>query len=108
MAAEDDDDLYDEEFDFVDDDEEEAEGDAADVAEEPLNDEADGEDASGAKAMSRSMNMGGRRRRRRIMSCIFTSTRSSRGRSIGRLRRRMPRRLRRSLIGRRRTTGGWR
>jgi hypothetical protein len=46
MAAEEDDDLYDEEFDFVDDDEEEeeAEGDDADVADEPLNGEADGEE----------------------------------------------------------------
>jgi hypothetical protein len=48
MAAEEDDDLYDEEFDFVDDDEEEegeeAEGDEADGADEPLNGEADGEE----------------------------------------------------------------
>ena len=50
MAAEDDDDLYDEEFDFVDDDEEEDEeeaaGDDAEVADEPLNGEegAEGEE----------------------------------------------------------------
>src|SRR5712671_682411 len=36
MAAEEDDDLYDEEFDFVDDDEEEAEGNEGAVEEEPL------------------------------------------------------------------------
>ena len=46
MAAEDDDDLYDEEFDFVDDDEEEAEGGDADVGDEPLNGEADGEEVA--------------------------------------------------------------
>ena len=45
MAADEDDDLYDEEFDFVDDDEEEAGGEATDVADEPLNGEADEEDA---------------------------------------------------------------
>jgi hypothetical protein len=45
MAAEDDDDLYDEEFDFVDDDEE-AEEEEAEVADEPLNGEADGEEAA--------------------------------------------------------------
>src|SRR4051812_35052769 len=45
MAAEDDDDLYDEEFDFVDDDEEESE-EAAEVADEPLDREADGEEAA--------------------------------------------------------------
>ena len=44
MAADDDEDLYDEEFDFVDDDEEEAEGDDAEVADEPLNGEAEGEE----------------------------------------------------------------
>ena len=48
MAAEEDDDLYDEEFDFVDDDEEEeeAEEDDAEVADESSNGEADGEEAS--------------------------------------------------------------
>src|SRR4249920_353475 len=46
MAAEDDDDLYDEEFDFVDDDEEEAEGDDADAGDEPLNGEAEGEEGA--------------------------------------------------------------
>ena len=40
MAPEDDEDLYEEEFDFVDDDDE-AEGDAAEGAEEPLNGESD-------------------------------------------------------------------
>ena len=44
MAADDDEDLYDEEFDFVDDDEEEAEGDDAEGADEPLNGEAEGEE----------------------------------------------------------------
>ena len=46
MAADEDDDLYDEEFDFVDDDEDDTERDDAEVAEEPLNDEADGEEAA--------------------------------------------------------------
>src|SRR6476660_5780990 len=45
MAADDDEDLYDEEFDFVD-DEEEAEGDDADAADEPLNGEAEGEEGA--------------------------------------------------------------
>ncbi len=44
MAAEDDDDLYDEEFDFVDDDEEEAEGDDGEVAADPMVEEDQGED----------------------------------------------------------------
>ena len=47
MAAEDDDDLYDEEFDFVDDEEdEEAEGEDADAGDEPLNGEAEGEEGA--------------------------------------------------------------
>ena len=49
MAAEDDEDLYDEEFDFVDDDEEEeaeAEEEAADDSDEPLNGEAEGDEAA--------------------------------------------------------------
>jgi hypothetical protein len=45
MAAEDDDDLYDEEFDFVDDDEE-GEEEEADVGDKRLNGEADGEEAA--------------------------------------------------------------
>ncbi len=45
MAPEDDDDLYDEEFDFVDDEEEDAEGDDADVVDETRNGEEGGEDA---------------------------------------------------------------
>ena len=47
MAAEEDDDLYDEEFDFVDEDEEEAEGDDGETAEGAAIDEDQGEDASG-------------------------------------------------------------
>src|SRR4051794_18431062 len=47
MAAEEDDDLYDEEFDFVDDDEEETEGDEGAVAEDAEVEEDRGEDASG-------------------------------------------------------------
>jgi hypothetical protein len=47
MAAEEDDDLYDEEFDFVDEDEEEPEGDAGAVAEDAGLDEDQGEDALG-------------------------------------------------------------
>jgi hypothetical protein len=49
MAPEEDDDLYDEEFDFVDDDDEEdGEGDEAEVADERQNGEdVQGEDASG-------------------------------------------------------------
>src|SRR5882757_3254097 len=50
MAAEEDDDLYDEEFDFVDDDEEEAEGDEGAVAEDADVEEDRGEDASGDEA----------------------------------------------------------
>lgn len=46
MAAEDDDDLYDEEFDFVDDDEEEEEGDEGEVADESSNGEDGGEEAA--------------------------------------------------------------
>ena len=48
MAAEDDDDLYDEEFDFVDDDdeEEEAEADDAEVAEESPDGEAEGDEVA--------------------------------------------------------------
>ena len=47
MAAEEDDDLYDEEFDFVDDDEEEeAEGDDREVAEESSNGVAEGDEAA--------------------------------------------------------------
>jgi len=45
MAGDEDEDLYDEEFDFVD-DEEEAEGDDADAADEPLNGEAEGEEGA--------------------------------------------------------------
>jgi hypothetical protein len=44
MAAEDDDDLYDEEFDFVDDDEEEGEGEEQAVADESSNGEDRGDD----------------------------------------------------------------
>jgi hypothetical protein len=44
MAAEDDDDLYDEEFDFVDDDEEAGEGDEQAVADESSNGEDRSED----------------------------------------------------------------
>src|SRR6478609_6862113 len=44
MAAEDDDDLYDEEFDFVDDDEEEGEGDEEAAADESSNGEDRGDD----------------------------------------------------------------
>jgi hypothetical protein len=47
MAAEEDDDLYDEEFDFVDDDEEEAEGNEGAVAEDAGVEEDLGEDARG-------------------------------------------------------------
>ena len=47
MAADDDEDLYDEEFDFVDDDEEEAEGDEGAVAEDAGVEEDLGEDARG-------------------------------------------------------------
>jgi hypothetical protein len=50
MAAEEDDDLYDEEFDFVDDDEEEeeeAEADDGEVADESSNGEADGGEEAG-------------------------------------------------------------
>ena len=47
MAADEDDDLYDEEFDFVDDDEEEAEGDEGAVAEDAGVEEDLGEDARG-------------------------------------------------------------
>jgi hypothetical protein len=50
MAAEDDDDLYDEEFDFVDDDEEEAEADDGEAAEEAAVDEDQSEDANGDEA----------------------------------------------------------
>jgi hypothetical protein len=46
MAAEDDEDLYDEEFDFVDDDEEQAEADEGEVAEEAAVDEDQSEDAT--------------------------------------------------------------
>src|SRR4051812_5664726 len=45
MAAEDDEDLYDEEFDFVDEDDEEAEGDDGEIAEGAAIDEDRGEDA---------------------------------------------------------------
>jgi hypothetical protein len=47
MAAEEDDDLYDEEFDFVDDEEEEAEGDEGAVAEDAEVEEDRGEDRRG-------------------------------------------------------------
>jgi len=47
MAAEEDDDLYDEEFDFVDDDEEEAEGNEGAVAEDAEVEEDRGEDGRG-------------------------------------------------------------
>jgi hypothetical protein len=47
MAADEDEDLYDEEFDFVDDDEEVAEDDVTDVAEDAAVDEDQGEDARG-------------------------------------------------------------
>src|SRR6476619_7522842 len=47
MAADEDDDLYDEEFDFVDDDDEEAEGDEAAVAEDAGVEEDLGEDGRG-------------------------------------------------------------
>src|SRR3954470_11040728 len=50
MAAEDDDDLYDEEFDFVDDDEEEAERDDGRAAEGAAVEDDRGEDASGDDA----------------------------------------------------------
>ena len=50
MAADEDDDLYDEEFDFVDDDEEEAEGDEGAVAEDAGVEEDLGEDARGDEA----------------------------------------------------------
>ena len=50
MAAEEDDDLYDEEFDFVDDDEEETEGEEGAVAEDAEVEEDRGEDASGDEA----------------------------------------------------------
>jgi len=46
MAAEDDDDLYDEEFDFVDDDEDEAERDDAEMVDEPSDGEGDGDEAA--------------------------------------------------------------
>ncbi len=45
MAAEEDDDLYDEEFDFVDDDD-----DAEEAADEPMNGEAEGEEAEEGEA----------------------------------------------------------
>ena len=49
MARDEDEDLYDEEFDFVDDDEEGEEdaGDEEEASDEPLNGEADHEDAEG-------------------------------------------------------------
>jgi hypothetical protein len=50
MAADEDDDLYDEEFDFVDDDEEEAEGDKGAVAEDAEVEEDLGEDGRGDEA----------------------------------------------------------
>ena len=50
MAAEEDDDLYDEEFDFVDDDEEEGDGEEGAVAEDAEVEEDRGEDARGDEA----------------------------------------------------------